>query len=57
MARVFLAKLFETIKKETETDCLICQVQAAKEIIEEVGEGSGLLNQEAVQTLAHLLID
>jgi hypothetical protein len=44
MARVFLEKLFETIKKETETDCLICQVQAAKEIIDEIGENSGLLN-------------
>lgn len=44
MARMFLEKLFETIKKETETDCLICQVQAAKEIIDEVGENTGLLN-------------
>jgi hypothetical protein len=26
LARVFLEKLFETIKKETETDCLICQI-------------------------------
>jgi hypothetical protein len=57
MGRIFLQKLFETIKKETETDCLICQVQAAKEIIDEIGENSGLLNQDAVQGLAQLLIE
>lgn len=57
LARVFLEKLFETIKKETETDCLICQVQSAKEIIDELGENTGLLNQDAVIGLSQLLID
>jgi hypothetical protein len=39
MSRVFLDALWKAILKETETDTLICQVQAAKEIIDEVGEG------------------
>lgn len=42
MSRIFLENLWKAINKETETDTLICQVQAAKEIIDEVG--AGLLN-------------
>lgn len=54
-ARVFLENLWKAINKETETDCLICQVQAAKEIIDEVGEG--LLTQDAINGMAKHLID
>lgn len=43
MGQTFMEKLWGAMKKETETDTLICQVQAMKDIIDEVG--SGLLNQ------------
>lgn len=39
MSKLYLEKLYVSINKETETDTLICQVQAAKEILDEVGEG------------------
>jgi len=55
MSRIFLENLWRAINKETETDTLICQVQAAKEIIDEVGEG--ILNQDSVNALAKILID
>jgi hypothetical protein len=55
MSRFFLESLWKAINKETETDTLICQVQAAKEIIDEVGEG--ILHQESVNAIAKLLID
>jgi hypothetical protein len=34
-----MEKLWTAMKKETETDTLICQVQAMKDIIDEVGVG------------------
>lgn len=55
MSRTFLDALWKTITNETETDTLICQVQAAKEIIDEVGEG--LMDQAAVDQISKLLID
>ena len=55
ISRVFLENLWKAINKETETDTLICQVQAAKEIIDEVGEG--ILNQDSINALAKLLVD
>jgi predicted transcriptional regulator len=55
MSRFFLENLWKAITKETETDTLICQVQAAKEIIDEVGEG--ILNQDSVNAIAKILID
>jgi len=55
MSKMFLDSLWKAINNETETDTLICQVQAAKEIIDEVGEG--LLPQETVDALSKLLID
>jgi importin-5 len=55
MSKLFLESLWKAINKETETDTLICQVQAAKEIIDEVG--GNLLTQETVDAFAKLLID
>lgn len=55
MSKLFLDSLWKAINKETETDTLICQVQAAKEIIDEVGEG--LLTKEVVDVFAKLFID
>ena len=55
ISKMYLEALWKAIKKETETDTLICQVQAAKEIIDEVGEG--LLDQGTVELLAQLLIE
>jgi hypothetical protein len=55
MSRIFLDSLWKAINKETETDTLICQVQAAKEIIDEVGEG--ILTQDVLNALAKILID
>lgn len=36
---MFIDKLWEAAKNETETDTLTFQVQAMKDIIDEVGEG------------------
>lgn len=55
MSKFYLESLWKAINKETETDTLICQIQAAKEIIDEVGEG--LLTQETVDTFSKLFID
>lgn len=55
MSKLYLENLYKTMKQETETDTLINQVQAAKEIIDEVGEG--LLTQETIDAFALLLID
>ena len=54
-SRLYLENLVKAINNETETDTLISQVQAAKEIIDEVGEG--LLPQATVEALAKLLIE
>ncbi len=55
MGKVYLENIWNAIKSETETDTLICQVQAVKEIIDEVG--NGLLNQDSVDGLAKQLLD
>lgn len=55
MSKVFLESLWKAINKETETDTLICQVQAAKEIIDEVG--MQLLPQESIDGFAKLLLE
>lgn len=55
MGRVYLEHLWKAIETETETDTLICQVQAVKEIIDEVG--TGFLNQETVDALTQKLVD
>lgn len=39
MGRVYLKALWEAIQNEYETDTLICQIQAVKEVIDEVGTG------------------
>lgn len=55
MGQTFMEKLWAAMKKETETDTLICQVQAMKDIIDEVG--AGFLNQQTVDALTVQLID
>lgn len=55
MGKVYLEAIWKAIQNETETDTLICQVQAVKEIIDEVG--SGLLTQESVDGLYQQLVD
>jgi len=37
MAKAYSNNLIEAMESETETDCLICQAQALKEIVEEAG--------------------
>lgn len=54
-SRLFLESLVKAINSETETDTLISQVQAAKEIIDDIGEG--ILDQGTVEALAKLLLD
>jgi hypothetical protein len=39
MGRVYLEALWKAIQYEYETDTLICQIQAVKEVIDEVGNG------------------
>lgn len=55
MGKTYLDAIWKAIQNETETDTLICQIQAIKEIIDEVG--SGFLNQETVDALYNQLID
>lgn len=49
MGKVYLDALWKAIQNETETDTLICQVQAVKEIIDEVG--TGFLDQATIDSL------
>lgn len=46
MAKKYSNNIIDAMESETETDCLICQAQALKEIIEEAGDN--LLVQESV---------
>ena len=55
MGRTFMEHLWKAMSTETETDTLICQVQAMKEIIDEVGPG--FMNQEAVDALTKHIFD
>ena len=55
MGRVYLDALWKAVQTETETDTMICQIQAVKEIVDEVG--SGFLNQDAVNAISKQLID
>ena len=55
MGRVYLDAIWKAIQTETETDTLICQIQAVKEILDEIG--AGFLSKEAVDGLAKQLID
>jgi len=50
MAKAYSNNLIEAMEGETETDCLICQAQAIKEIIEESGEN--LLQPASVDAFA-----
>lgn len=47
--------LWKAVQNETETDTMICQVQAIKEVIDEVG--AGFLTQETVDALYKQLVD
>lgn len=55
MGQHFMEKLWTAMKKETETDTLICQVQAMKDIIDEVG--TGFFSQQTVDALTVQLIE
>jgi hypothetical protein len=46
LAKKYSNNIIDAMESETETDCLICQAQALKEIIEEAGDN--LLIQESV---------
>jgi hypothetical protein len=50
MGKIYIDNIWKAINSETETDTLICQVQAMKEIIDEIGQG--FLNQDIVTSLA-----
>ena len=39
MAKLFANNVIEAMESETETECLIAQAQAIKEILEEAGDG------------------
>ena len=39
MAKVYANNVLDAMDTETETECLIAQAQAIKEILEEAGEG------------------
>lgn len=49
MARVFNSNILDAMKEETETDVLISQTNAVKEILNEMGQG--FLSQEEVDFL------
>jgi hypothetical protein len=46
MAKKYSNNIIDAMETETETDCLIAQAQAVKEILEEAGEN--LLQPESV---------
>ena len=50
MAKTYSNNLIEAMESETETDCLICQAQAIKEIIEEAGDN--LLQPDSVKAFS-----
>jgi hypothetical protein len=54
-SRLFIENLVKAINIETETDTLISQVQALKDIIDEVGDV--ILEQPTVDALGKLLLD
>lgn len=49
MAKVYLETLFKAVKSEADTDTMICQVEAMKDVIDEVGQG--FLNADSVNLL------
>ena len=55
MAKAFNVNLYSAIEKETDTDTMIVQVQAFKDIIDEAGQG--LMNAEEVQHIADKAIE
>ena len=55
MAKAFNVNLYSAIEKEVDTDTMIVQVQAFKDIIDQAGPG--LMNAEEVQHIADKTID
>jgi Importin repeat 6 len=55
MGRTFMDKLWAAMKTETETDTLTYQVQAMKDIIDEVG--TGFMTQDIVDALTTQILD
>lgn len=55
MGKTYLDAIWKAIQNETETDTMICQVQAIKMIIDEVG--TGFLSLETIDALYKQLID
>jgi hypothetical protein len=55
MGKTYLDALWKAVQNETETDTMICQVQAIKEVIDEVG--AGFLTQETIDALYKQLVD
>jgi len=55
MAKAYSNNIIEAMEGETETDCLICQAQALKEIIEEAGDN--LLQPASVDQFSEKVFD
>lgn len=55
MGKTYLDAMWKAIQSETETDTMICQVQAVKEIIDEVQVQ--FLQQDVVDALYKQLVD
>lgn len=55
MGKTYMDALWKAVQNETETDTLICQVQAIKEVIDEIG--TPFLSQETVDALYKQLVD
>ena len=60
IGRAYMESLFKAIKNETETETLTCQVQAMKDIIDEVGvsnDGSTFMQQDVLQHFLSQILD
>ena len=55
MGKTYLDALWKAVQSEYETDTLICQIQAVKEVIEEIG--SGFLTQETIDALYGQIVE
>ena len=55
MAKAYSNNILDAMETETETECLIAQAQAIKEILEETGEG--LLQENSVKMFSQKIFD
>ena len=55
MAKEYSNNIIEAMESETETDCLICQAQALKEIVDEAG--ANLLQQDSVDQFSEKVFE